>query len=116
MGIEKMGIDAPGAEDDPVEAPFDGLAQMAQIRRLDLDESNLRSIIWATGFGPRFDYLDGALLDDDGRPRQHDGKCSVAGLYCVGFMWMRRRVSGLVAGVDRDAEHVVGLIAASNGA
>lgn len=52
-----------------------------------------------------------ALLDERGRPRHTDGVCDVPGLYCLGMTWLRRRVSGLIAGVDGDAEHVARHIA-----
>jgi len=112
MLIDKAGIDAPPAEVDPVEAPFEGIAAMAAIRQLDLDEANIRTIIWATGFKPQFGYLDPSLLDERGYPRHQEGISDVPGLYCLGFTWLRRRFSGLVAGVDADAQHIVEQIAA----
>ncbi len=111
MFIEKAGVDAPPAEPDPVEVPFDGLAEMAAIREVDLDAANIRSVVWATGFGPKFDFLDASLLDERGRPRNDGGVCDVPGLYCVGLVWLRRRISGLIAGVAADAEHVAAHIA-----
>jgi putative flavoprotein involved in K+ transport len=106
MIIEKTGIDAPPAVADPVEEPFDGLDEMAKIREVGLDEANIRSVIWSTGFGPKFDFLDPSLVDESGRPRNTEGVCEAPGLYCVGFTWLRRRISGLIAGVDADAKHV----------
>jgi putative flavoprotein involved in K+ transport len=111
--VSRSGIAAPAAEPDPAEEPFPGVAEMAAVRELDVDEVDIRTIIWATGFVPRFDFLDPALLGDSGRPRHRDGVGDVAGLYCLGFTWLRRRVSGLIAGVCGDAEHVAGRIAAS---
>ncbi len=105
--IESANIDAPPAEPEPGEAPYGGLADMAAVRSVDLDRDPIRSVIWATGFGPDLGFLDPSLLDDRGRPRHEDGVCDVPGLYCLGFVWLRRRVSGLVAGVGGDAEHLV---------
>jgi putative flavoprotein involved in K+ transport len=111
MFLEKTGTAAPPAELDPADSPFGGLGTMAAVRELDLEAKGIRSVIWATGFGPNFDYLDGAWLDERGLPRHSQGVCEVAGLYCVGLMWLRRRISGLLAGVDRDAEYISELIA-----
>jgi putative flavoprotein involved in K+ transport len=97
---------------DPAEEPFPGIAEMAAVRELDVEEANIRSVIWATGFGPCFDFLDPTLLDESGSPRQRDGVGEVPGLYFVGFTWLRRRVSGLITGVSSDAEHIAGRIAA----
>lgn len=111
MMISKAGIDAPPAEPDPVEAPFDGIAAMAAVRELELDRAGIASVIWATGFGPRFDYLEPGLLDERGRPRHREGVCEVPGLYCLGLTWLRRRISGLIPGVAGDAEQIAGQIA-----
>jgi len=106
MFIEKASVDAPPHEPDPVEAPFDGIAEMAAIREVDLDDAGIRSVIWATGFGASFGYLDASLLDERGLPRHAHGVCPVPGLFCVGLKWQRRRVSGLILGVDEDARYV----------
>lgn len=113
MLVSKAGIDAPAAEPDPIEEPFPGVAEMAVVRELDTEAAGIRSIVWATGFGPCFDFLDPALLDESGRPRHRGGICDVPGLYCIGLTWLRRRASGLIAGVSGDAEHNAGRIASS---
>ena len=104
--IAQSGLDAPPPELDPADVPFEGVNAMTEVRELDLDSARIRSVIWATGFAADFGYLDPSLLDDRGRPIQAEGVCAVPGLYCVGLTWLRRRVSGLVAGVAVDAEYV----------
>lgn len=111
QAIAKAGLEVPAAEPDPVEAPFPGMAAMSAVRELDLDRTGIRTVIWSTGFGPRFDYLDPALLDEWGRPRHEAGTCTVPGLYCVGFVWLRRRISGLITGVGEDARGIAERIA-----
>jgi putative flavoprotein involved in K+ transport len=111
MVIAKEGLDVPPPEADPADDPFPGIEQMARVRQLDLDTAHIRSIIWATGFGPDFGYLDPALLDPSGRPRHRNGICDVPGLYCLGFTWLRRRASGLIPGVADDAESIAHHIA-----
>jgi putative flavoprotein involved in K+ transport len=112
--IAQSGIEAPPDEPDPIHAPFDGIAEMATLRELELDEARISSVIFTTGFGPGFGYLDPALLDERGRPRHLDGVCEAPGLYCVGMLWLRRRVSGVLTGVDADAEYIAGKIAERN--
>src|SRR5690606_10094712 len=102
---------APPAEPDPADVPFEGLREMAAVREIDLASRMIRSVVWATGFGPKFDYLDAALLDERGLPRHQEGVCELPGLYCVGLIWQRRRVSGLIAGVNSDAEYITAHIA-----
>jgi len=74
---------------------------LAAVCEVDLREADIGSIVWATGFGGRFDYLDPALRDANGRPRHRGGIGEVPGLYCLGLTWLRRRGSGLIAGVAR---------------
>jgi len=112
MAISKAGMDAPPPEADPADDPFPGIARMALVTDLDVDKAEIRSILWATGFGPRFDYLPPELLDESGRPRHRNGVCNVPGLYCLGFTWLRRRASGIIAGVSGDAEQIAAHIAA----
>ncbi len=104
--IDKSGLDAPPAEPDPADRPFEGLDTMAEVRELDLDEANITSLIWATGFGGSFPYLPEAWRDERGLPRHEDGVCSVPGLYCLGLSWLRRRASGLVLGTSGDAQRI----------
>jgi len=110
--VARKGLDAPPPEPDPAEEPFAGLAEMAAVRELDTEAAGIGTIIWATGFGPRLDFLDPAILDDSGRPRHRAGVGEVPGLYCLGFTWLRRRASGLIAGVGDDARHLAEMIAA----
>ncbi|WP_413511848.1 NAD(P)-binding domain-containing protein [Myroides odoratus] len=70
-------------------------------------ESGFTSIIWATGFGYDFSYLESSLLDDKGIPKHYDGKTSLENLYCIGFPGLRKKKSGLVFGVKEDAEVIV---------
>lgn len=74
---------------------------------LDLEESGVSSIIWATGYARDFGWvkIDGAL-DEQGRPVHKDGVSSVPGLYYVGLPWLRSRASSFIWGVWNDAEYV----------
>lgn len=105
MFVGKAGLDAPVAEPDPADEPHPGIEEMGTVRHLDLQEAGIRSVIWATGYGGDFSYLPAELLDERGRPRHEGGVCA-PGLYCSGLMWLRTRISGLVAGGVRDAEVV----------
>jgi putative flavoprotein involved in K+ transport len=104
--VEKAGLDAPPAQPDPADTPCERLEAMAAIREVELDKEQIRSVIWATGFGPSFSYLPKDFLNEQGLP-QHEGGVIAPGLYCVGLVWLRRRCSGLIAGVAADAEFVV---------
>lgn len=110
--IAMSGVDAPAAEPDPTEEPFDMIA-MGEIRELDLEEAGITTVIWATGFCGELDYFELDLrIDEHGEPAHDDGVSPVDGIYFLGLPWLRNRASGLIAGATDDARHVATQIAA----
>ena len=75
------------------------------------------NVIWCTGSGPDFSWVDLPIFDDDERePMHHRGiVASQPGLYFVGLAFLYAMSSGFLPGVDRDAEHVVQAILAGAG-
>ncbi|MCU1518195.1 MAG: FAD-dependent pyridine nucleotide-disulfide oxidoreductase [Pseudarthrobacter sp.] len=70
--------------------------------------ANVRTVIWATGYRPAFDWIEGVPLDKDGWPATSRGVVPVLpGLYFVGIPFQYALTSGLVGGVGRDAKYVV---------
>lgn len=105
--VERAGVDAPPAEDDPATDPFADLGSMAAIRELDLADRGIATVVWATGFTGDFSYLRFDVeYDDHGVPVQTDGASSIAGLYFCGFPWLRIQSSGLIYGSGADAKVV----------
>ncbi|WP_426976368.1 hypothetical protein ACQCSU_16625 [Pseudarthrobacter sp. O4] len=105
--IEAAGIDAPAAEptqDDPWLPGESGA-------RLNLDAENVTSVIWATGYGLDFSFLDIPVLDEWNYPRHSGGVTEVEGLYAVGLPWLTRHASATLALVGEDARYVAGHIA-----
>ncbi|MFZ0015580.1 MAG: NAD(P)-binding domain-containing protein [Acidimicrobiia bacterium] len=85
----------------------DGLPLLEDGRALDV-----RNVIWCTGFGPDFTWIDAPILDEWGYPRHERGVVeSQPGLYFMGLLFQSTLSSALVAGVGRDAEHVARHIA-----
>lgn len=105
-------LEAPAAELDEAELPFEDTERMAGVRVLDLRSNGIRSIIWCTGFAATFDWLKLPVMDDRGWPRHDNGKSSVPGLYFLGFPWLRTRDSGTIHSIEDDAmatvQHLVG--------
>ncbi len=83
------------------------------IRHLDLRESGIAAIIWATGFALDFGWLqvDGAF-DTRGAPLHRRGVSEVPGLYFLGLPWLSSRQSSFIFGAERDATHLAEHIAA----
>ncbi len=71
------------------------------------------AVLWCTGFRPDYDWLrvPGAL-DDHGGPVHEGGRSPVPGLHWMGLPWQTRLNSGIIDGVDRDAQALVrGIVA-----
>ncbi|WP_395703867.1 NAD(P)-binding domain-containing protein [Aquabacterium sp.] len=79
--------------------------------------TELRSIVWATGYQPDFRWLDLPLFDRRGRLRHDRGIVSDSpGLYVLGLPLLRRRKSSFLHGAEDDvreiAAHLFGHLAA----
>ena len=106
--IAAAGIGAPPAE----AAPADDWLPVESGASLDLEAEGITSVIWSTGYGLDFGFLDIPVLDEWNYPRHSRGVTEVTGLYAVGLPWLTRHASSTVALVGADAEYVAGHIAA----
>lgn len=108
--VERNGIDLPleteahelGDEPDCVTHP---------VLELDLAEAGITSIVWATGYGADYSWLQVDALDEEGRPAHRRGVSTEPGVYFLGLPWQSRRGSSFVWGVWHDARHVADHIA-----
>ena len=81
----------------------DGLPLLTDGHVLDV-----ANVVWCTGFGYDFSWIDLPVLDDDGQPLHERGIVpSSPGLYFVGLRFQYAPVSDVLPGVGRDAAHVV---------
>ena len=106
-----MGIAPPPLEDDPADAPDHQAECVSPLRRLDLRDAKVSTIIWATGFTADFSWIRLPVLDAEGRPIHQRGISPVRGLYFIGFPWLNSRKSGIIYGVEEDARYITGAIA-----
>ncbi|WP_024365333.1 flavin-containing monooxygenase [Arthrobacter sp. TB 26] len=106
--IHAAGIDAPPADPVPVDEwlPADSGA------RLNLEADGVASVIWSTGYGLDFSFLDLPVLDEWNYPRHSRGVTEVPGLYAVGLPWLTKHLSATLSLVGDDAEFVAAHIAA----
>jgi putative flavoprotein involved in K+ transport len=65
--------------------------------------SEIRTIVWATGFRPDYSWLHVPVLDRKGRIRHQGGIADAPGLYVMGLGFMRRRKSSFIHGAEDDA-------------
>lgn len=76
--------------------------------------SDIRTIIWATGYRRAYPWLQAPVLDNRGEIRHHGGISRFPGLYTIGLYFLSRRNSNFIDGVGPDAfrlaEHIDGYL------
>jgi len=87
--------------------PLDPEGPLPPITELDLREAGIGAVLWANGFRPDHNWIEGLEIDSLGWPIQRRGVTSIPGLYFVGLHWLHKRKSALLFGVGEDAEYVV---------
>lgn len=103
--IERNGLDLP---EDPEarELGDDPECVTNPVLELDLAEAGVASIVWATGFGVDYSWLEVDAFDDRGRPVHQRGISPQAGVYFLGLPWQSRRGSSFIWGVWHDARYL----------
>jgi len=109
--LAQAGITPPPLEDDSADVPDPQGKCVSPLRRLSLDDAKVSTIVWATGFSGDFSWIHLSVLDAKGNPSHKRGVSPVPGLYFIGFPWLNSRKSGLIYGIDEDANHIVAAIA-----
>ncbi|HEY7687270.1 MAG TPA: NAD(P)/FAD-dependent oxidoreductase [Dongiaceae bacterium] len=109
--VAEKGLDLP-AEPEARNAEPDPACVTDPILRLDLRDAGISCIIWATGFGLDFGWLQVDAFDRRGMPVHRRGVADVPGLYFLGLSWLSRRASSFIFGVEYDAAHLAEHIAA----
>jgi putative flavoprotein involved in K+ transport len=96
-GIDLRGMRAGAPE------PHEPVLLDAPASRIDLAASGVRTVIWATGYRPRYPWLAVPVLDRHGDIVEDGGITAAPGLYVLGLRWLRRRSSSFITGTGRDA-------------
>lgn len=76
------------------------------VLELDLAAAGVTSIVWATGFGFDYSWLQVDAFDATGRPKQQRGVSCEPGVYFLGLPWQARRGSSFIWGVWHDAKYL----------
>jgi putative flavoprotein involved in K+ transport len=71
---------------------------------IDLQQNGIKSVVWATGYRRRYDWLNVAVVGSDGELIQHGGVTPAPGLNVLGLQYLRRRRSHFINGCAHDAE------------
>jgi putative flavoprotein involved in K+ transport len=103
--IEENNLDAPEEELEILSYGFN----QEIIEELDLKESNINTIIWATGYNRDYSFIktEKKIIDKMGFPIQKRGVSEEDGLFFIGTVWLYKKASSLLYGVGEDAEYLV---------
>ncbi len=113
--IARRGLDAPPSEPDPADEPADAESFQSPTE-LDVADRGVGAVIFSTGFGADYSWLQLPIVGADGSIAHRGGRTSVDGAWFVGLLWMRVRRSAIIAGAMDDSAHVVAQIAARRSA
>ncbi|MGL5010326.1 MAG: flavin-containing monooxygenase [Paracoccaceae bacterium] len=112
--VLRNGADLPEEPEARV-LPLDPDCVTNPILSLDLQAAGITAIVWATGYGLDFSWLQVDAFDAAGKPRHQRGVSVEPGIYFLGLPWLSRRGSAFIWGVWHDARHVVDHIATQRG-
>ncbi|WP_179004363.1 flavin-containing monooxygenase [Winogradskyella forsetii] len=68
--------------------------------------TDVKNIIWATGYKPNFEWIEDIELAKDGYPKHHRGISTTEGIYFIGLPWLHTRGSATLGGVKKDAAYL----------
>jgi len=109
--VVRHGLDMP-AEPGARTAYPDPPCVAEPLRRLDMRAEGISTVIWATGYGCDFSWLDLPVIDGAGEPVHRGGITEVPGLYFVGLQWLSKMNSSFLSGVGDDAARLAAHIVA----
>ena len=105
--IAKHQIDAP--IDPPYQPAWEPAAEQLN---LNLEEANIGSVIWCTGYRTDFSWIEVPVFDGKGYPGHERGVTDVRGFYFLGLPWLYTWGSGRFSGIARDANYLADYIIA----
>ncbi len=77
---------------------------------LDLTDEPLAAVIWCTGYGADFSWIDVPVFDGAGYPSHERGVTPSSGLYFIGLPWLQTWGSARFCGVGDDAAYLAEII------
>jgi putative flavoprotein involved in K+ transport len=108
--IEEQGLTAAHPDPDPADRSLAEDEHLDYLTRLNLRDAGVSTVIWCTGFTADFSWIDLPVTEANGKPVHNNGEAPVPGIYFIGFPWLSKRKSGVVLGIDEDAQHISELI------
>ena len=109
--VTKNGLDFPVEQESGVKPHVP-----MSISRLNLKDSSVSAIVWASGFRCNFDWVKLPIVDEAGEPVHRRGVTQSPGIYFLGLRWLYKRKSAFLlrASGAEDAAYLAEQIAARN--
>ena len=109
--VQRRRLELP--EDPDARATFaDPPCVTTPLTHLDLAAEGISAVIWATGYGVDFGWIDLPVTDAKGEAIHRSGVSAVPGLYFLGLQWLSKMNSSFLSGVGDDAavlaDHIAG--------
>ena len=68
--------------------------------------TDIKNVVWATGFKPNFGWIKGITLNASNYPKNYRGISDIEGLYFLGLPWLYTRGSATLGGVKKDTKFI----------
>lgn len=107
--IDRNGLDLPLEPDARIKLE-DSDCIIQPILELDMNKVGITSIIWASGFGLDYSWLEVNAFDEKGNPNHKLGVSTEPGIYFLGLPYLSGRGSNFIWGVWHDAKRIAGHI------
>jgi putative flavoprotein involved in K+ transport len=98
--IERTGLDLPPDDREPF------AYTVPEVSELDLAAEGVSTVLWTSGYGFDFGWIDLPIFDEMGFPRTTRGVSAVPGLSFIGTLWQFNLASANLVGVALDARHL----------
>jgi putative flavoprotein involved in K+ transport len=99
--IDRAAIEVPSADDITVDY------QPEELTELDLERQGISTIIWATGYGLDYGWIEAPLLDEFGYPHNTRGVAAIPGLFFLGLLWQHSQASASLVGPGLDGPYLL---------
>ncbi len=112
--VERNGLDLP---EEPRARELGGYPESVTdpVLELDLADTGITTVLWATGFTTDYGWLEVGAFDENGRPDHQRGVSTEPGIYFMGLPWQSRRGSSFIWGAWHDAGYVADQISIQRG-
>jgi putative flavoprotein involved in K+ transport len=98
---ERAGLDLPPDDRQPFEF------EPVPVTELHLADAGISTIVWATGYGLDYSWIDAPILGEHGYPRNVRGVTEIPGLFFLGLLWQHSEGSATLVGPMLDAPHLL---------